>query len=95
MTPDSTTALRALIERIRRELPFDDPSARACHGNCAAGCVPRLLDFLEQQLDDWEWHLARGARPGLAEFSALARSARRVHAVLARNGLVAPLSDHD
>ncbi|AHF04066.1 hypothetical protein MARPU_09420 [Marichromatium purpuratum 984] len=97
MPPDSTTAMRALIARIRHELPLDDPAARVCHGACAGGCAPKLLAFIEQQLDDWEWRLSAGARPGFAELSALARSARRVHAVLVRDGLLSaptePLHD--
>lgn len=89
--PDSATAMRRLIARIRDTIPFDLPAARVCTGHCQ-GCSLKLLEFLDTELSDWEQRLATGERPGLADLSRLERLARKVHAVLARNGLVEPLA---
>lgn len=88
--PDSTTAMRGLIARIRETIPFDLPAARICTGECQ-GCSMKLLDFLDTELSDWEQRLTSGERPGLADLSRLERLARKVHGVLVRNGLVEPL----
>lgn len=79
-------AMRILIGQIRAELPFDVPQARICSGPCQ-GCSLKLLDYMETELLDWERRLDAGERPGLAELSQLAKSARRVQRVLEKNGL--------
>ena len=93
MKPDAPTAMRQLIDQVRQTLPFDLPEARVCAGPCD-GCSLKLLDFLENELDDWEQRLDSGERPGLAELSRLAKISRRVHRVLDKNGLLpAPPSE--
>jgi hypothetical protein len=77
----------ALIGQIRQSLPFGAPEARLCAGPCN-GCSLKLLEYLEGELLAWEQRLAQGERPGLAELSTLAKSARRVARVLANNGLM-------
>lgn len=76
-----------LIAQIRQELPFDAPAARACAGPCE-GCSMKLLDYLESELEQWEARLRAGERPGLADLSKLANSARKIHRGLRRNGLL-------
>lgn len=87
MKPDAPTAMRQLIDQVRKALPFDLPSARVCNGPCD-GCSMKLLDYLEGELDEWETRLDQGEKPGLAELSKLAKTSRRVHRVLEKNGLV-------
>jgi hypothetical protein len=87
--PDPSTAMRLLIEQVRAAMPFDVPRARLCDGRCD-GCSQKLLDWLEQELDGWQARLAAGEQPRLGDVDRLARSSRKVHAVLVRNGLVVP-----
>lgn len=87
MKPDSPTAMRQLIGQVRRTLPFDQPEARVCEGPCE-GCSMKLLDYLESELDDWEQRLDDGEKPGLAELSKLAKTSKRIHRVLQKNGLI-------
>ncbi len=87
MKPDAPTAMRQLIAQIRETLPFDAPQAQVCQGPCE-GCSMKLLDYLDSELSGWEQRLDQGERPGLAELSQLARTARRVHRVLQKNGLL-------
>ncbi|MEO5343762.1 MAG: hypothetical protein H7842_10575 [Gammaproteobacteria bacterium SHHR-1] len=79
--------MRLLIAQIRQAIPFDAPQARICAGPCAS-CSLKLLEYLEAELDSWELRLAQGERPGLAELSRLAKSARRIQRALHRNGLL-------
>lgn len=88
MKPDAPTAMRQLIQQVRQALPFDLPEARVCAGPCD-GCSLKLLDFLENELDDWELRLDNGEKPGLAELSKLAKISRRIHRVVEKNGLLA------
>jgi hypothetical protein len=89
MKPDTRTAMTLLIGRIRAGIPLDRPGARVCTGNCN-GCSMKLLDYLDSELQGWERRLADGERPNLGDLSGLARTARKIHRVLARNGLVEP-----
>ena len=87
MKPDTRTAMGRLIAQIRAAIPFEDAQSRVCTGACD-GCSRKLLDFLEGELEDWERRLAAGHSPKLGDVSRLARTSRKVYAVLERNGLV-------
>ncbi len=87
MKPSVSTAMREMIAQIRQTLPFDAPEAQVCQGPCE-GCSMKLLTYLDDELAGWEQRLDQGERPGLAELSRLARTARRIHAVLQKNGLI-------
>ncbi|RMG38160.1 MAG: hypothetical protein D6720_01850 [Gammaproteobacteria bacterium] len=87
MKPDVPTAMRNMIAQIRRGLPFDAPEAQVCQGPCE-GCSLKLLAYLDDELAGWEQRLDAGERVGLAELSRLEKIARRIHAVLQKNGLV-------
>jgi len=87
MKPDTVTAMRDLIAQVREALPFDLPEAQACSGPCD-GCSMKLLAYLEAELEAWEQRLDNGERPNFGDLSRLARTGRKVHAVLSRNGLI-------
>lgn len=84
--PDSRSAMLWLIDQVRHTIPFGHPVV--CTGACQ-GCSVKLLEYLDGELAAWEQHVNAGGRVGLAELSRLARTARKVHAVLVRNGLIA------
>ena len=85
--PSTTVAMAELISQIRGTIPLDLPEAQVCSDSCNA-CSLKLLEYLSSELDDWEARLAAGETPGLAELSQLARSARKIHRVLQKNGLI-------
>lgn len=91
MKPDTRTAMGLLIGQIREAIPFAAPVAQVCAGTCD-GCSLKLMDYLDSELQGWERRLAEGERPNLGDLSRLARTARKVHAVLAKNELVEPAS---
>lgn len=87
MKPDTQTAMRQLIGQIREKLPFDAIEAQVCDGPCL-GCSMKLLTYMETELDDWESRLDKGDVPGLADLSRLAKTGRKIYAVMEKNGLV-------
>lgn len=90
--PDVPAAMRQLIAEVRAAIPFDSPDAQVCSGICD-GCSLKLIEYLDDRLRDWEARLDAGERPGLKELSRLARTSRKVHAALARNGVVSARPD--
>jgi len=82
--------MRRLIAQIRNLMPFDTPEAQRCADSCS-GCSAKLLAYLETEIDSWETRLAEGEQPSFGDLSRLARTGRKIHAVLLRNGLVDPL----
>lgn len=85
--PDTPEAMRRLIGEIRRRIPFDLPEEQLCKDGCNA-CSLKLLEYLSSELENWEVRLESGEKPGLADLSQLARSARKIHRVLVKNGIV-------
>ena len=84
--PSTTEAMRDLIAQVRAAIPFDMPEAQVCADECRS-CSMKLLEFMAAELDDWEARLDAGEKPGLADLSRLARTARKVHRALEKNGL--------
>jgi len=85
--PDTVTAMQQLIAQVREAMPFDLPEAQQCAGPCE-GCSMKLLAFLEGELEAWERRLDEGERPNLGDVSRLARTSRKIHRVMEKNGLV-------
>jgi len=79
--------MQQLIQEIRAALPFAMPEAYLCDGVCK-GCSLKLLDFLDSELSAWEGRLNDGDVPCLADLQRLARTSKKVHRVLKRNGLI-------
>lgn len=79
--------MRQVIAEIRERIPFDLPQAQRCLGHCQ-GCSMKLLQFLDGELEAWERRLDGGEQPGFEELSDLMRTAKKVHRVLERNGLI-------
>lgn len=79
--------MREMIQQIRSAIPLDLPEAQVCSDSCNA-CSLKLLEYLASELDNWEARLADSETPGLADLSQLARSARKIHRVLQKNGLI-------
>jgi hypothetical protein len=85
--PNTTIAMRQLIEQIRTRLPFDLSEEERCGDTCQ-GCSTKLLIYLESELDVWQIKLDQGVVPGFGDLSRLAGQAKKIAAVLERNGLI-------
>lgn len=87
MKPNTRTAMSQLIAQIRIAIPFDTPLSRLCDGPCT-GCSKKLLEFLDSELEDWEYKLEAGELPSLGDIHALAKTSKKVYGVLKKNGLI-------
>ena len=87
MKPDTVVAMRQLIRQVRTAIPFDLSEEQICASGCQ-GCSVKLLAFLESELENWEARLDAGEKPNFGDLSRLAKTGRKVHKVLAQNGLV-------
>ncbi|WP_316367496.1 hypothetical protein [Candidatus Thiodiazotropha sp. CDECU1] len=85
--PDTRTAMRQLIDRVRRDIPFDLPEEVLCGDTCQ-GCSGKVLIYLETELDEWEGKLANGAIPNFSDLCRLAEKSKKIARVLHQNGLL-------
>lgn len=89
--PDTRTAMWQLIAEVRETFSFDAPATQACSGECQ-GCSLKLLEYLDGELCGWEQRLEVGDTPNFGDLSGLAKTSRKVHATLEKNGLVATIA---
>ncbi|HIP52617.1 MAG TPA: hypothetical protein EYH03_01220 [Chromatiales bacterium] len=82
--PDTRTVMRKLIKEVRSIFPFDAPEAEIC----SDGCSLKLLEFVAQQLDEWELRLDAGELPNFGDLHRFGRLCQKTFDVLQRNGLV-------
>ena len=87
MKPDTQTAMRNLINEVRSRVPFDDPQAQECPDLCQ-GCTPKLLVFLDTELEAWEQRLEAGETPTFGDLHRLGKTCKRIYAVLQKNNLI-------
>ena len=87
MKPDRPTAMKQLIQEVRAAMPFELPEAYICAGVCK-GCSLKLLEYLDMELDNWEYKLNEGESPSLGDISRLAKSSKKIYKILVQNELV-------
>ena len=87
MKPDTSTAMRQLIQDVKGAMPFDLPSGQLCGGLCV-GCPKKLLNYLEDELARWQSFLDDGAVPSLGDLNRLGRCSQKVYCALQKNQLV-------
>ena len=58
-----------------------------CLDECR-GCSVKLVEYIAMEIDTWEYRLDEGAIPTFGDLDRLARSCRKIHRALQRNGLV-------
>jgi len=87
MKPRTPVAMRELIAQIKQAIPFDMPEARMCEGVCK-GCSMKLLEYLEMEIETWEYRLDQGDIPNFGDLKRLAKSSKKIYKVLEINGLV-------
>ncbi len=79
--------MRALLDEVRVAIPFDTTDEELCAHGCK-GCSVKLLEFLSQELEHWEYRLNQGDIPNFGDISQLAKSSQKIATVLKRNGLM-------
>lgn len=79
--------MHTLIEQVRLAVPFDIPEQVLCLGTCR-GCAKKLLEFLDTELNHWEYRLGDGETPSLGDIQRLTKQSRKIYSALQKNGVV-------
>ncbi|MBT3277473.1 hypothetical protein [Candidatus Thioglobus sp.] len=87
MKPNTVDAMHGLIQEIQNTLPFDQIKADFCSDTCS-GCSIKLIDFLSTETEHWQYRLNQGDIPNFNDLNKLAKMAKKIQAVLLKNGLV-------
>jgi hypothetical protein len=75
--PNTSDAMRYLIQEVRKALPLDLSPPEVCTDECR-GCSIKLLEYIAMELESWECRLLKK----------LARSSNKIYLALLKNGLV-------
>jgi len=87
MKPNTVLAMHNLIKQIKSSILFDLDKTDACPDSCR-GCSVKLVDFLEVEIEDWEFRLVCNETPNFKDLDKLAKTAKKVRRVLINNGLI-------
>jgi hypothetical protein len=80
-------AMQQLIEQVRVAMPFNLPEANLCSGKCN-GCSQKLLDYLDVELEGWEYRLRIGEEPDFGEIQRIAKTSKKIYRVMQKNNLI-------
>ena len=87
MKPDTSTAMKNLIDEVRTAMPFGASDEQLCSDSCQ-GCSKKLLEFLESELNDWDQKLDEGIQPNFGDINRMGKTCKKVYIILKKNGLV-------
>lgn len=90
MKADTTTVMRKMIQQIREEFPFELGEEQLCTDTCSVGCPLKLLEYMEQEVLEWEARLDQGEVPNFRDLQSLEKTGKKIHDVLQKNQLVEP-----
>lgn len=85
--PNTSDAMRYLIQEVRTALPLDLSPPEVCTDECR-GCSIKLLEYIAMELESWECRLDDGDIPNFGDLKKLARSSNKIYLALQKNGLV-------
>ncbi|WP_258808012.1 hypothetical protein [Pseudidiomarina sp. CB1] len=86
--PNTTDAMRALLDTIRNTIPFGLEDADMCQGICR-GCSKKMMEMLDAEVSQWQVDLDNEtAEPTFADLAFMEKLARRTYKVLQRNNLI-------
>jgi len=84
---NATVAMRNLIAKVRRSVPFDHSQQELYSGLCR-GCAKKLIDYLDMELESWEQKLSDGDVPRLGDVDKMAGRSKKIVRALKYNGLI-------
>ncbi len=88
MKPSTTVVMRDIIQQIRQEFPFHYGVDELCTDTCAVGCPLKLLEYMEQEVIEWEERLDNGEIPTFGDIQNMSKTGQKIHKVLEQNRLV-------
>lgn len=88
MKPNTRVVMRNIIQQIRDNFPFSMSEEELCAETCSYGCSLKLLEYIDQEITDWEQRLDEGEIPNFGDIEKLSKSSRKIYKVLEKNNLV-------
>lgn len=76
-----------LIHEVRTTLPLDLSPVEVCSDECRS-CSIKLVEYIAMELENWESRLDDGDIPNFGDLNKLAKSSKKIHRALLKNGLV-------
>lgn len=96
MKPNTREAMYNLIGHINDQVPLELNEDEICRDkdDCRS-CSIKLVEYLNSEIENWEYRLQQGETPNFKDLSRLTRTAQKIHRALWNNGLItAPKTDH-
>jgi hypothetical protein len=87
MKPDTSQAMRLLIDQIREALPLHLIAEDICRDECK-NCSIKLIEYISSEIDGWEYRLQQDEVPNFGDLEKLANSGKKIHRALEKNGLI-------
>lgn len=85
--PTPREAMCRLLTAMREQLPLYAPEASLCQKSCV-GCPKKLMQYIEGEYEYWQQEVDSGGDILLGDINRLARSSRKIQAVLTKNGII-------
>ncbi len=86
--PTTDIVMREIIQQIRIEFPFHLGEAELCTDTCTVGCPLKLLEYMEQEVIEWEQRLDNGDIPDFRDIQNMTKVGKKIHHVLEQNKLI-------
>ncbi|MBM7034792.1 hypothetical protein [Vibrio ulleungensis] len=89
MKPDRITAMKGIIDQVKRELPLYENDTFVCSptGSCI-GCPKKLMELVDSELSYWEHSISLGISPNFDDIRRFGKLCTNVKRGLARNNIV-------
>ncbi len=84
MKPNTKIAMQTLIKQIKREIINRRENKNLCSDTCR-GCSIKLINYLINEVEDWEYRLSENEVPSFADINKLARTVTKIEKVLGSN----------
>lgn len=88
MKPSTSVVMRNIIQQIRDNFPFTMSEKELCAETCSYGCAIKLLEYMDQEITEWEQRLDNGEIPNLGDIQKLSKTSQKIYKVLEKNHLV-------
>lgn len=85
--PNTTEAMRHLIDEVKKTLPLDLSPIQACSDDCRF-CSIKLIEYISSELESWEGRLNDGNKPDFGDLNRLAKSSKKIYAVMKKKGMI-------
>ena len=88
MKPRTTVVMQRIIQQIRANFPFAMTEQELCSDTCGYGCPMKLLEYMDQEISEWEHRLKNNEIPSFKDIQKLSKLSQNIYNILKINNLV-------